>query len=157
MRKRIMVDLSATLLHHGHIRLLRKAAELGAVVVALTTDEDVRNTKGYTPELNFEERKEILSALRYVDEVVPSPWLIDEAYMDAHKCDLLVHGSDNSNHVRPERLVIFPRTEGISSSAIRERVLDALISLNLKDKNNSSSEKIARLLIETVKKEFKLE
>ncbi len=157
MRKRIMVDLSATLLHHGHVRLLKKAAELGTVIVALTSDEGVKSTKGYTPELNFEERKEILSALRYVDEVVPSPWLIDEAYMDAHKCDLLVHGSDNSNHVRPERLVIFPRTEGISSSAIRERVLDALISLNLKDKNNSSSEKIARLLIETVKKEFKLE
>lgn len=157
MRKRIMVDLSATLLHHGHIRLLQKAAALGAVVVALTTDEDVRNTKGYTPELNFEERKEVLSALRYVDEVVPSPWLIDEAFMDAHNCDLLVHGSDNSNHIRPERLVIFPRTEGISSSAIRERVLDALISLNLRDKNSSSSEKIARLLIETVKKEFKLE
>lgn len=157
MSQRIMVDLSATLLHHGHIRLLQRAAELGHVVVALTTDADVKNTKGYTPELNFEERKEILSALRYVDEVVPSPWLIDEAFMDAHKCDLLVHGSDNSNHIRPERLVIFPRTEGISSSAIRERVLDALISLNLRDKNNSSSEKIARLLIETVKQEFKLE
>ena len=157
MSHRIMVDLSATLLHHGHIRLLQRAAELGHVVVALTTDADVKNTKGYTPELNFEERKEILSALRYVDEVVPSPWLIDEAFMDAHKCDLLVHGSDNSNHIRPERLVIFPRTEGISSSAIRERVLDALISLNLRDKNNSSSEKIARLLIETVKQEFKLE
>lgn len=157
MRKRILVDMSATLLHHGHIRLLQKASALGVVVVALTTDEEIRNKKGYTPELNYEERKEILEAISYVDEVIPSPWLIDEAYMDAHGCDLLVHGSDNSNHIRKERLVIFPRTEGVSSSEMRERVLDALVALNLNDKGSNRSEKIARMLIETIKKEFRLD
>ena len=75
----------------------------------------------------------------------------------AHNCDLLVHGNDNSNHIPEEKLVIFPRTEGISSSILRERVLDCLISLNLKNKSTSTSDKIARLLIETIKKEFKLE
>lgn len=157
MTKRIMVDMSATLLHHGHIRLLRKAAELGDVVVALTTDEEVLRAKGYTPELNFEERKEMLLAVRYVKEVIPCPWLIDEAFMVSQNCDLLVHGSDNSNHIPPEKLCIFPRTEGISSSSLRERVLDCLVSLNLTDKSTSSSDKIARLLIETIKKEFRLE
>ncbi len=34
-RPRVMVDMSATLIHHGHIRLLKKAAEIGEVVVAL--------------------------------------------------------------------------------------------------------------------------
>ena len=38
-RPRIMVDMSATLMHHGHIRLLKKAAELGDVV-ALTSDAE---------------------------------------------------------------------------------------------------------------------
>ena len=38
-RPRVMVDMSATLIHHGHIRLLKKAAEIGEVVVALTSDE----------------------------------------------------------------------------------------------------------------------
>ena len=33
-KKRIMVDMSATLIHHGHIRLLKKASELGEVIVA---------------------------------------------------------------------------------------------------------------------------
>ena len=63
-RPRIMVDMSATLIHHGHIRLLRKAAELGDVVVALTSDAEVKSKKGYTPELNFAERKEILEAIK---------------------------------------------------------------------------------------------
>lgn len=157
MKKRIMVDMSATLIHHGHIRLLQKAAEIGSVVVALTTDEEVEKTKGYKPELSFDERRELLESIRYVDEVIPCPWLIDEAFLIKHNCDLLVHGHDNSNHIPPEKLVIFPRTEGISSSTLRERVLDCLIALNLKNKSSSSSDKIAKLLIETIKKEFKLE
>lgn len=152
MPKRIMVDMSATLLHHGHVRLLQKAAKLGSVVVALTTDEEIKKTKGYTPELGYEERKEILEALRSVDEVVPSAWLIDDAFLRQHNCDLLVHGNDNSNHIPAEKLVIFPRTEGISSSTLRERVLDCLISLNLAGKPTNSSDTLARLLTETVKK-----
>lgn len=157
MKKRIMVDMSATLLHHGHIRLLKKAAELGSVVVALTTDEEVLKTKGYTPELDYASRKEILESIRYVNEVVPCPWLLDEDFLIRHNCDLLVHGDDNSNHIPPEKLVILPRTEGISSSDMRERVLNCLISLNLNNKSTSSSDIIARMLIETIKKEFKLE
>ena len=39
---RILVDMSATLIHHGHVRLLKKAKELGTVVVALTTDEELQ-------------------------------------------------------------------------------------------------------------------
>ena len=156
-RKRIMVDMSATLIHHGHIRLLHKAAQLGDVVVALTTDEEVKRAKGYVPELNFEERKEILLALRDVKEVVPSPWLITEEYLDEHHCDMLVHGADNSNHIPPERLVVFPRTEGISSSMLRERVLDCLIEMNLDAKPSKASDKVARFLIESIKKEFRLE
>ena len=38
--KRIMVDMSATLIHHGHIRLLKRASSYGNVIVALTTDEE---------------------------------------------------------------------------------------------------------------------
>ena len=54
-RPRVMVDMSATLIHHGHIRLLKKAAEIGDVVVVLTTDEEIKKKKGYTPELSFEQ------------------------------------------------------------------------------------------------------
>jgi len=157
MSKRIMVDMSVTLLHHGHIRLLGKAAALGQVVVALTTDEEIRSAKGYTPELSFEHRKEILESIRHVGEVVPSPWRIDEAFLDGHNCDLLVHGSDNSNHIPPERLVIFPRTEGVSSSFLRERVLDCLADLNLHYKIKSRSGQSVGILIETLKKELQME
>ena len=127
--KRVMVDMSCTLLHHGHIRLLKKAADLGSVIVALTTDDEILTKKGYTPELSFEERKEILLAIKYVSDVIPSKWLLDDEYIRENKIDILVHGDDNSNEITACELVIFPRTEGISSSAIRESV-SAVLTLN---------------------------
>jgi glycerol-3-phosphate cytidylyltransferase len=127
--RRIMVDTSATLLHHGHIRILKAAKELGTVVVALTTDEDILAKKGYEPELNFAQRREIVEAIRYVDEVVPSPWSIEESFLDLHRIDLLVHGDDNTNPVSPERLLVLPRTKGISSSLLRGRVLRSVAQM----------------------------
>lgn len=127
--KRIMVDMSATLIHHGHIRILKAAKELGTVIVALTTDEEIIAKKDYEPELSFEERREILEAIRYVDEVVPCPWLIDESFLDLHRIDLLVHGHDNSNPISSKRLLILPRTEGVSSNLLRSRVLKAVAKI----------------------------
>ena len=39
--KIILVDMSATLIHHGHIRLLKKASKIGLVTIALTIDEEI--------------------------------------------------------------------------------------------------------------------
>ena len=119
MAKRVLVDMSLTVLHHGHIRLLEKASKLGYVVVALCTDEEIVKTKGFRPMLTFEHRKEIALAIRYVQEVVECKWLIDEEFLDKHSIDLLVHGDDNVNPVPPERTVIYPRTIGISSTQLR--------------------------------------
>ncbi|MDB2398544.1 adenylyltransferase/cytidyltransferase family protein [Planktomarina sp.] len=126
--KRVMVDMSCTLLHHGHIRLLKKAADLGRVIVALTTDDEILTKKGYTPELSFEERKEILLAIKYVSDVIPSKWLLDDDYIRENKIDILVHGDDNSNEITACELVIFPRTDGISSSQLRQRYAEIKLS-----------------------------
>ena len=118
---RVMVDMSATLIHHGHIRLLKKAKKYGYLIVALTTDKEIQNKKGYVPELNFDQRKEILLSISYVDDVVPSKWLIDEDFLDLHNINLLVHGEDNSNLIPKSRLLLLPRTSGISSTELRKR------------------------------------
>ena len=51
-----MVDMSATLIHHGHVRLLKKASELGQVTVGLLTDKAVAKYKR-VPFFTFEQRK----------------------------------------------------------------------------------------------------
>ena len=127
---RIMVDMSATLIHHGHIRLLKKAKHCiedknVILVVGLTTDDEIKSHKGYTPELTFEERKEVLESIVYVDEVVPTNWLITEDTISKYNIDFLVHGSDNANDIK--NIIEFPRTDGVSSEALRERALSSII------------------------------
>lgn len=117
-----MVDMSATLIHHGHIRILKEAKKYGRVVIALTTDEEILKAKGFVPELRYNFRREILESIKYVDEVIPSNWLIDESFLDLHKIDLLVHGDDNTNLISKERILILPRTSGISSSFLRNKI-----------------------------------
>jgi cytidyltransferase-like protein len=113
-----MVDMSVTLLHHGHIRLLKKAAEYGEVVVALATDKDIEKYKGHTPQLTWEFRKEIVESIRYVSEVVVAPYILTDAALDEHGVEFLVHGDDNFNTVSEDRLIIFSRTPAISSSML---------------------------------------
>jgi cytidyltransferase-like protein len=129
---RVMVDMSATILHHGHIRLLQRAKEIGTVVVGLTSDEEVFRRKGYLPELPFAQRKELLEGVRYVDEVVETPWLITDAVLAEHDIDVILHGSDNSNQVDQSKLRVVPRTEGVSSWEMRERSVAAIVSVKNK-------------------------
>ncbi len=120
MSTRVMVDMSATLLHHGHIRLLRKAAKYGEVVVGLSTDKDIEKYKGHIPLLTWKFRKEILESIRYVSEVVEAPYIITDEVLEEHDVQFLIHGADNFNTVSKDRIIIFPRTPGISSNMLVE-------------------------------------
>ena len=152
-----MVDMSATLLHHGHVRLLRKASRLGRVVVGLTRDADVQAIKGYSPELRFAHRKEILMAIKYVDEVVPTPWTITDRVLRRHKIDFLVHGDDNQNHVSPGNLKVFSRTTGISTSILRVRMLENIAALNIEINGAVASDELTRQVIATIRDKFRMD
>lgn len=121
--KKILVDMSATIIHHGHINLLKKASKYGKVIIALTTDKQIKKCKGYNPELNFYQRKLILESIKYVSSVIPSNWLIDQKFLRKHKIDYLVHGHDCPNPIPKEKKIIFKRTKGISSNDVRKRVI----------------------------------
>ena len=103
MNKRVMVDMSATLIHYGHVRLIKKAAEYGDVIVGLTSDEEILKKKLYDPEIAFEFRKEILESIKYVSEVVTTPWLITNETLKQYDIDLLIHGDDNSNNIDKDK------------------------------------------------------
>ena len=69
--KRILTYGTFDLLHYGHIRLLQRAKALGDyLIVALSTDEfnAGKEKKAYH---NYETRKKMLEAIRYVDLVIP--------------------------------------------------------------------------------------
>ena len=60
------------LLHIGHLRILQNASALGdKLIVGVSTDELIEQYKGIRPTIPYDERREIVAAIRGVDLVVP--------------------------------------------------------------------------------------
>lgn len=113
------------LLHYGHINLLRRAKELGDyLVVALSTDEfnNIKNKKSY---FNYEKRKMILEAIRYVDEVIPEEdWEQKVIDVKERNIDIFVMGDDwkgKFDYLKEYCEVVYlERTPDISTTQIKE-------------------------------------
>lgn len=127
--KRILTYGTFDLLHYGHIRLLKRAKELGDyLIVALSTDE-FNNLKGKKAYHNYETRKKMLEAIRYVDLVIPEEnWEQKKQDVLEYKVDTVVMGSDWKDSDKFDYLkeicdlVYLDRTEGISTSKIKKEL-----------------------------------
>tara|TARA_B100000927_G_C16205525_1_gene365379 strand:- start:223 stop:615 length:393 start_codon:yes stop_codon:yes gene_type:complete len=126
MKKKIMVDMSSTLIHHGHIRLIKKARKYGDIIIGLTTDKQIQKFKGYLPELNYKSRREILLEIKGVKKVVPSDWLVTQKFLDKHKIDILISGGDYRNRKFKTKTINFNRTKFISSTILRKKAAKIL-------------------------------
>lgn len=74
MSNRILVGGCFDVIHIGHITFLEQAKKIGGkLVVALESDEHIRNKKNREPVHTQEERKKLLMALRAVDSVILLP------------------------------------------------------------------------------------
>lgn len=118
------------MLHIGHILLFKHAKELGDKLIVAVQDDDV--VKKYKPDTQMvyttEERMYMVSAIRYVDEVV--------VYRDVDKdiksidFDIFAKGPDQCHagfqravewcKANGKEVVVIPRTEGISSTMLHE-------------------------------------
>lgn len=118
--KRILVDMTCSIIHHGHIRILKKASKLGRVIVGLTKDKEILKYKKFKSPLNFNERKEIIENLKCVSKVIPANFFITEKFLVKNKIDYIIHGTDNKNKISKKYIKIFKKTPGISSSILRK-------------------------------------
>ncbi len=83
IKKIVIVSGGFDIIHIGHIRYFKEAKALGDyLVVILNSDDFLMNKKGYKV-LPFEERKEIIESIKYVDYVIAC---IDK---DASVCETL--------------------------------------------------------------------
>ena len=127
--KRILTYGTFDLLHYGHIRILKRAKALGDyLIVALSTDEFnvIKGKKAYH---NYENRKMILEAIRYVDLVIPEDnWEQKIDDVKTYDVDTVVMGSDWAGSDRFQYLneycevVYLDRTEGVSTSQIKQEL-----------------------------------
>ena len=126
--KKVITYGTFDLLHWGHINLLRRAKEMGDyLVVAISSDEfnKLKNKKSYH---SFDNRKMILEAIRYVDEVIPEhTWEQKVQDVIDHDIDVFVMGDDwegKFDFLKEYCEVVYlPRTVGISTTQIKNDLL----------------------------------
>lgn len=121
--------------HVGHLNILRRAKEqCDYLIVGVSTDELVKTYKNKTPIVPFEERIEIIEAIKYVDEVVPQLNMDKFSAWEKLKFNAIFHGDDwkNSNlYNECEKqlssvgvdVVFLPHTDGISSTILCKKLL----------------------------------
>lgn len=127
--KRILTYGTYDLLHYGHIRLLKRAKELGDYLVVAVSSDEFNAEKGKRAYHDYETRKEMLEAVRYVDLVIPeSSWDQKKRDVKDLHIDVVVMGSDWKDDPRFECLrdccdvVYLDRTPGVSTSQIKEQL-----------------------------------
>ncbi len=122
--KKVITYGTFDLIHHGHINILKRAKENGDYLIVGLSSDEFNAIKGKAAYHSYEERKLILEAIKYVDEVIPEHnWGQKVTDITSNNVDLFVMGSDwegKFNELMDYCDVLYlPRTEGISTSKIK--------------------------------------
>lgn len=127
--------MSADLIHHGHLNIIKEAAKYGKVTIGLLTDRAIASYKRL-PHLPFEQRKLIVENLKGVEEVVAQETLDYVPNLRKLKPDFVVHGDDWKTGVQRKtrqavidalkewggELIEVPYTQGISSTVLNAKM-----------------------------------
>lgn len=128
--KKVITYGTFDLLHYGHINLLRRAKELGDyLIVALSTDEFNWNEKHKKCYFTYEQRKQLLESIRYVDLVIPEEtWAQKVSDVQEFRVDTFVIGNDwegKFDFLKDYCEVVYlPRTPEISTTQIKQELKD---------------------------------
>lgn len=127
--RRVITYGTFDLLHYGHISLLRRAKQHGDyLIVALSTDDFNRTEKKKESFFSYEERKQLIEAIRYVDLVIPeSSWAQKVTDVKKYQIDKFVIGDDWKGHFdylacEGCEIIYLPRTPEVSSSQIKNEL-----------------------------------
>jgi len=120
--------------HIGHLNIIRRAKEqCDYLIVGVSTDELVKKEKGKTPVIPFDERVEIIKALKYVDEVVIQPDKDKVAAWNRYHFNKMFVGSDWKGTPQWDKIeeqfeplgveiIYLPHTDGVSSTQLTELI-----------------------------------
>ena len=114
------------LFHIGHLRILKRAKELGThLTVGISSDALNVRKKQKSPVYSQAERLEIISAIRFVDEVFIEESLEEKPdYIRNFQSDILVMGDDWEGRFdnMPCKVVYLSRTPSISTTETIEKI-----------------------------------
>ena len=123
--KRVMTYGTFDLLHYGHINILKRAKSLGDYLIVGLSSDEFNELKGKKSVMSYEERKEILESIRYVDKVIKeSNWEQKVDDMIKYNIDVFVIGDDwegKFDFLKEYCEVVYlPRTKSISTTLLKE-------------------------------------
>lgn len=122
--KKVITYGTFDILHVGHINLLRRARALGDYLIVAISTDNFNDLKGKQAYYSFEQRKAILEAVRYVDQVIPEENWEQKAYdIKKYSVDIFVMGDDWKGKFDDLSSLCevryLPRTIGISTTKIK--------------------------------------
>ena len=117
------------LFHIGHLNLLRRAKELGDYLIVAVSSDDFNMLKGKVCQIKDTDRMKIVEAIKYVDKVIPETcWEQKVDDVKKYNVDVFVMGDDWKGKFDFLKeycdVVYLPRTEGISTTQIKEEIKD---------------------------------
>lgn len=120
--------------HIGHLNILKRAKEqCDYLIVGVSTDELVKDYKHKTPIIPFEERKEIIEAIKYVDLVVAQETMDKTVAWKEYRFNAIFHGDDWKGSAMYNEIekklsalgvetVYLPHTAGTSSTLLASKL-----------------------------------
>jgi glycerol-3-phosphate cytidylyltransferase len=113
--------------HVGHVNLFRRIKERCDYLIVAVSSDEFNAVKGKKSIMSFEDRSLLVRSCRYVDEVIAeNGWEQKEDDISRHDVELFVMGGDwegRFDHLARLCSVLYlPRTDGISSSQLKEIV-----------------------------------
>ena len=122
------------LFHIGHLNLLRRAKEQCDYLIVGVSSDDLVGYKNKRAVIPFEERIQIIQAIRYVDQAVPQINMNKMEAWEKFHFDVMFVGDDWKNTEKWNRyeeqfqkvgvdIVYFPYTKTTSSTLLSETLL----------------------------------
>ncbi len=135
MKKKVYIGMSADLVHHGHLNIIKEARKLGELTIGLLTDKAIASYKRL-PYMAYEQRKIIVENIKGVKKVVIQSTLDYVPNLLKYKPDFVIHGDDWKHGPQKEtrqrvidtlkklngKLIEIPYTKGISSSMLNKSI-----------------------------------
>lgn len=123
--KKVLAHGTFDIVHYGHVRYLERAKKYGDYLIVYVTSDRLAKEYGKNPYFKEEIRMKMISSFKVVDEVILRDSEITPQMLEDLQIDVMVTTTHYFDYLKDLcKIVHIERTEGISSTMIKEHLLE---------------------------------